>query len=130
MAVHNLEISTDNLLNVVVQMPEKEFDRFFKKVSELRKKGKNGKISPKESEMIYKINTIIPTNLRERYNELYDKFRYKTLSEAENQELLKLNDELEMLNAERLKYIGKLAKLRGQTLEEVIQDLKIKTSSK
>jgi hypothetical protein len=130
MAVHNLEISTDNLLNVVVQMPEKEFDRFFKKVSELRKKGKNGKISPKESEMIYKINTIIPTNLRERYNELYDKFRHKTLSEAENQELLKLNDELEMLNAERLKYIGKLAKLRGQTLEEVIQDLKIKTSSK
>jgi hypothetical protein len=130
MAVHNVEIATENLLNAVVQMPEREFERFFKKASELRNSKTKSAYSSKESELILKINTIISLDLCEKYNALYDKFRNKTLTESENQELLKLNDKLEMLNAERLKLIGKLSKLRKQTIEEVIQDLKIKTSNK
>jgi hypothetical protein len=130
MAVHNIEIVTENLLNVVVQMPDREFDRFFKKASELRKSKYKIAFSPKESELILKINTIVSIDLREKYNVLYEKFRNKTLTEAENQELLKLNDKLEMLNAERLKFIGKLAKLRGRTLDEIMQDLKIKPAQK
>jgi hypothetical protein len=130
MAVHNIEIATENLLNVVVQMPDREFERFFKKASELRKSNPKPAYSSKESELILKINTIIPTDLREKYNALYDKFRHKTLTEAENRELLKLNDNLEILNAERLKLIGKLAKLRGRTLDETMRDLKIKTAQK
>lgn len=130
MAVHNIEIVTENLLNVVAQMPDREFDRFFKKASELRKSKYKSSFSPKESELILKINTTVSIDLREKYNVLYEKFRNKTLTEAENQELLKLNDKLEMLNAERLKFIGKLAKLRGRTLDEIMQDLKIKPAHK
>lgn len=127
MAVHSVEITTENLLNIVSQMPDSEYEIFIETASKLRQKHK---VSTKEAEIILKINTIFPSDLRSRYNELYKKFQLKTLSEMEHNELLELNDKLELLNAERLKQIGKLAKLRKQTPEQVIQDLRIKTSQK
>lgn len=127
MAVHSVEITTENLLNIVSQMPASEYENFIKTASKLRQKSK---VSAKEAEIILKINTIFPLDLRTRYNELYKKFQLKTLSDAEHNELLKLNDKLELLNAERLKQIGKLARLRNQTPEQVIKDLGIKTSPK
>jgi hypothetical protein len=128
MAVHQLEITTENLLNAVVQMPEGEFNRFVEKARKLRQKEQ--KVSSQEADLIYKINTIFSAEKRRRYNELYAKFKNENISEKQHKELLKLSDEFEILNAERLKYIGKLANLRGQTLENVIKDLKIKTSQK
>ncbi len=128
MSVHNIEITTENLLIAVAQMPEQEYERFIQKANKLRKKHLTAKKSGKESDLILKINTIFPTDKRERYNKLYARFRENSLNETENQELLNLNQEFEVLNAKRIKYIGELAKLRHQTLEEVIEDLKIKTS--
>jgi hypothetical protein len=121
-------VTTENLLNAVVQMPESDFERFLKKANALRKKQVNYKISRKESDLILKINTVFPTDKRERYNLLHAKSREETLPKSEHQELLVLNDEFEILNAKRIKYIGELAKIRRQTLEEVMSDLQIKTS--
>ena len=128
MSVHRVEITTENLLNAVAQMPEREYEKFIQKANKLRKKNLTDKKSRKESDLILKINTIFPTDKRERYNELYARFRENSLNETEHQELLQLNEEFEILNAKRIKYVGELAKLRHQTLEEVIADLQIKTS--
>ena len=123
-----LEITTENLLNAVAQMPESEFDHFVEKARKLRQKKQ--KVSPKEADLLHKINTIYSAEKRQRYNELYAKFQAENISEKEHKELLKLSDEFEILNAERLKYIGELATLRGQSLENVINDLGIKTARK
>lgn len=128
MSVHRIEITTENLLSAVVQMPEGDFERFVQKANALRKKQPHHKVSRKEAELIFKINTVFPSDKRESYNRLYAKSREATLPETEHQELLKLNDEFEILNTKRIKYIGELAKIRQQTLEEVINDLKIKTA--
>lgn len=128
MSVHSVEITTENLLSAVGQMPERGYERFIKKANALRKKHLNNKQTRKESELILKINTIFPTDKRERYNELYAKFQESSLSETEHQELLNLNKEFEILNTKRIKYIGELAKLRHQTLEEIIEALQIKNS--
>lgn len=128
MSVHSVEITTENLLSAVVQMPEREYEQFIQKANKLRKKKLTDKTSRKESDLILKINTIFPTDKRERYNELYVRFQESSLSEIEHQELLNLNEEFEILNAKRIKYVGELAKLRNQTLEKVIADLHIKTS--
>lgn len=122
-----LEVTTENLLNAVVQMPESEFNHFIEKARKLRQK-ETGPL--KEADILHKINTIFPVKKRQRYNELYAKFQTENISEKDHKELLKLSDEFEVLNAERLKYIGKLAALRRQTLENVITDLGIKTSQK
>ncbi|CAN5700651.1 hypothetical protein BH18ACI1_BH18ACI1_04230 [soil metagenome] len=125
MAVH-LEVTTENLLNAIVQMPEGEFNRFVEKARKLRQKEQ--KVSLKEADLLHKINTIFSAEKRRRYNELYAEFQSENISEKEHKELLKLSDEFEILNAERLKYIGELATLRGQSLENIIKDLGIKTA--
>ncbi len=122
-----LEITTENLLNAVVQMPESEFDNFVEKAKKLRLK--KHKISPKEADLLHKINTIFPSEKRQRYNELYARFKDDDLSKDEYEEVLKLSKEFEILNAKRIGLIGELAKLRGQTLDEVMDFFELKNSS-
>ena len=38
MAVHNVEISTENLLSAVVRMPEKDFERFLKNAKQIKER--------------------------------------------------------------------------------------------
>jgi hypothetical protein len=120
MTVH-LEVSTENLLNAVAQMPESEFNRFVERARALRKNGeKKQSVSPAEADLLHKINTIFPPEKRRRFNELYARFKNNDLNDDEYKEALALNDDIEALNAERIKLIGELAQLRGQTLEEVM----------
>lgn len=125
----NLEVTTENLLNAVAQMPESEFNRFVEKARKLRKIGKTRPIvSPAEADLLRKINTIFPSDKRRRYNELYARFKEDDLSKEEYEEVLELSNEFEMLNAERIGMIGELAKLRGQTLDEVMDFFELKVS--
>lgn len=124
MSVH-LEISTENLLNAVAQMPDGEFDRFVEQAKQLRNNRRKSKISPPEADLIHKINTIYSTEKRRRYDELYDKFKQEKITSKEYKQLLKLNEEFELLNAKRLRYLGELARMRGQTLRSVIKELEI-----
>lgn len=128
MAVHNLKITTENLLNVIVQMPENEFKRFIEKAKELRVKQKA--VSSEETDLLLKINDIFPIGERERYNELYAKFQNGDITQVEHRELIELSDKFEMLNAQRLEHLGRLAALRNQTLEEAIRGLNLKSASK
>lgn len=130
MAVHQLEITTENLLNAVVRMPESEFNRFVEKARALRQNGeKKQTVSPAEADLLHKINTIFPSEKRQRYNELYARFKDDDLTESEYKELLALSNEFEILNTERIKFIGELAELRGQTLEQVMDFFELTNSS-
>ena len=121
-----LEVTTENLLNAVVQMPESEFNSFVKKAKVLRsKKVFNSSL---EADLILKINSVFPTDKRQRYNELYAKFQDEKTSENEYQELLQLNDEFESLNNKRLQFIAKLADIRQKSLLEVMKELGISNS--
>ena len=125
-----LEVTTENLLNAVAQMPESEFNRFVKKARELRRNGETKKnISPAEADLLHKINNLYPADKRRRYNELNARFKDENLAEGEYEELLELNNEFEMLDAERIGFIGELAKLRGQTLEQVMDFFEIGKSN-
>lgn len=119
-----LEVTTENLLSAVVQMPEGEFNSFVEKARKLRSKG--DKNSSKEADLLHKINTVFSAEKRQRYNELYAKFQSENITNKENAELLELSGEFEVLNAKRLQFIGKLAKLRGDSLKNVIGDLGLK----
>ncbi len=117
-----LEVTTENLLNAVAQMPDGEFDRFVEKAKEIRIKRK----PPVENDLIHRINTIYPAEKRQQYNRLSEKFEQENITPKEYQELLKLSDEFEMLNVEKLKYLGELAELRGQSFEQVVKEFKVK----
>lgn len=124
-----LEVTTENLLNAVAQMPESEFNRFFEKAKKLRQNGKtNQTVSPAEADLLHKINNIFPSERRRRYNELYVRFKDDDLKQEEYEEVLELSSEFERLNVQRLEYIAKLAELRGQTLEQVMDFFEITNS--
>lgn len=82
-------------------------------------------LSASESELLAKINEGFPEVFWQRYRELRDKLRAETLAEEERQELIRLNDQVEGKNAERIRHLGELSRLRGVTLPEIMTQLGI-----
>lgn len=79
------------------------------------------RLTRRETELLQAINQGAPPEVRQRFAELYA--RRHELAAAEHAELLRLSDELELLNATRLEKLLALARLRKTTLRAVMDDL-------
>ena len=128
MTVIHLEaqVSTDQLLHAVAQLPPPEFERFLDGAIKLRRKKRVAAKQPSrhEAELLSKITEVLPPEMRRRHAALYA--QRDTLNQDEYAELLRLNNQLEILNAQRLEYLGQLARLRHTTLSGVMDELGIK----
>jgi hypothetical protein len=60
------------------------------------------------------------------YRYLKDRRRAEVLTESERQELIAITDRLERLNATRIEKLLELARLRGVTLDQVMNQLGIR----
>ncbi len=120
------QVSADQLLRAVAQLPPPEFEQFLDGAIKLRRKKRVTAQQPsrREAELLSKINEALPPALRQRHAALYA--RRDTLNQDEDAELLRLNNQLEILNAQRLEYLGQLARLRHTTLSGVMDELGIK----
>ncbi len=85
-----------------------------------------GHFSKKESALLLQINQNLPRKQRERLRELIDRLEFESITDKEQAELLKLTDKAEQLQAERLRTVSALAKLRGVSVEQVMKQLGIK----
>ena len=118
MAVQNLEVSTKNLLGIVLQMPKKEFDHFLKDAQKLKNR---------EVELIRKIKTFDFTPEKEKlYCKLLKKFRAENISSEEHKILNQLTEELEGYGVERLRCLIEISKIRNQSIDEIMLELNIK----
>jgi len=127
MAVHNLEVSTENLLGAVLQMSEREFNRFVEEAKELRTKPTKSRWSKSEIGLIRKINgCVLSDEEQERFDELVDRRRDEKISKRELQELIALTDKADALNVKRLKNLVKLASARKMSLDEIMSELGIR----
>ncbi len=127
MAVHNLEVSTENLLGVVSQMSEKEFNRFVEEAKKLRTKPGKSRRSKSEIGLIRKINgCVLSDEEQELFDELVEKRRDEKISQRELQKLIALTDKADALNVERLKNLVKLASARKMSLDEIMSELGIR----
>lgn len=126
MAVHNLEITTENLLGIVLQFSEKEFDRFIQEAKKLRNKSARPKWSKSEVELIKKINEcVLSAEKQSRYDELVEKRRNEEITEKELEELIALTDESEELNVWRLENLVRLAISSKKSVDEIMEELEI-----
>lgn len=126
MAVHNIEISTENLLNIVSQLPEKEFQLFVKKAEKLRNISVNPRWTKKEVEIIKEINEcVLSPEKQKRYDKLVKKRQDEKISKAELKELITLTDETEELNVKRLENLVRLALSSKRSVDEIIEELEI-----
>lgn len=119
------ELSTDNLLKAVGQLNKHEIEQFVSQVINLRAQRLVHRLSQAEAQFIMKINQGLPGEVQKRYDELVDKRRDESLSSEEYNELLRLTNQIENLEAQRMQYLSELARYRKVSLTELMENLGI-----
>lgn len=77
----------------------------------------------KEVDLLSRIYRKFPAEVADRYRALMGKRRAETLTEAEHAELIRLTDESERLQADRIESLAELAHLRRTSLAALAEDL-------
>lgn len=72
------------------------------------------------------INIGFSADRQARFNELVKKRQAERITQNELEELIRLTDETENQNVQRIKALGELARLRGVSLPELMDSLGIK----
>ena len=86
-------------------------------------------LSERESELLLAINRGLPGEVAGRYQELIRRRQAGVLSAEEHRELLRLTDEVERLQAERMESLSELSRLRGKPLDSLMEELEIRPAS-
>jgi len=81
-----------------------------------------------ESELLMKINQRLPAALQTRFDELVARRQDEILTTEEHEELLCLIEQVERMDVVRIKALAQLAKLRGITLDELMEQLNIRAA--
>lgn len=121
----NAQLTPDDILEAVKQFSPAELETFTRQVRLIQAQRKTPHLSQRETELFKKINDAIPLSFWQPYNQLLAKRDVASLTEAEHEELLRLSDELERLNAERMGYLMELAQLRNVSLTDLMDELGI-----
>lgn len=84
--------------------------------------------TPEEVSLLVTIqdNSQLPEKEQQRYQELWHKCEYETLTETELAEYQTLVNELDTRNLKRLDAIIALAELRGKTIDDIIAEVGVK----
>jgi hypothetical protein len=121
-------MSTRELLKAVEQLKPTQLDRFVSDVIALKAQRQAPRLSANESDLLQKINRGLPLKQQKRWEYLVRKRDTRKLTPKEYQELLRLVDQIEELQTNRVKWITELARLRRTPVDELMQDLGIKTT--
>ena len=81
------------------------------------------RLSPEESVLLQKINEGFPEAEWSRFHALRARFDAELLTPEEHHELIALSNRIEIAHAKRLALVWELAKLRGSTLERMMEEL-------
>lgn len=123
---NNSSLSFDELLNSVERLSLSELEQFMFRVIELRAKRRALNLSKNEAQLLKKINHGLPPEIQKRYIELNAKRKAETLTSKEHKELLGLIDQIEKSDAQRVKYLAELARIRGTSLTALMKELDIR----
>ncbi len=78
-----------------------------------------------EASLLQEVGKGFPASWWERYSDLVARREGGELTAGEHRELIQLTDELEALGADRLNALAKLAKLRGVSVQSLMDELEI-----
>jgi hypothetical protein len=88
----------------------------------------NHSVPMTEAELIQQINIGLSPSDWEKYHALIVRRQAETLTQDEYQQLVSMSDRLEELNVQRIQSLIQLAKLRQQTLPELMKNLGINSN--
>ena len=119
------ELPFDTLLKAVEQLSLPDLEKLMSQVMSLQAKRKAPCLSADETELMLSINQSLSPDIQTRFDELVAKRQAETLTQEEHQELLTLTDQIEKTDAERMKYLAELARIRGVSLDVLMETLEI-----
>lgn len=119
----------DQLLQAIDQVETSELRRFVSEVLARASQRLAPSLSAEETELLQKINHGLPATLDSRRQELDAKRRADALTDLEHEELLRLIDDVEALQVERLENLVTLAQVRRTSLPKLMDDLGIQPPS-
>ena len=117
------QVSSEELLRAVEQLPPPELAAFTEKVLALRLRQAAPVLSQDESELLMRINQGVPADIQLRYDTLIAKRAAETLTAEEHAELLRLTDQIEQIDANRMEQLVALAQMRQISLAQLLRDL-------
>ncbi|MEM7582815.1 MAG: STAS/SEC14 domain-containing protein [Acidobacteriota bacterium] len=116
-------VSPRQLLKVIDQIEISELRPFVSEVLARASQRLAPSLSIEETALLLKINRGLPASVEERRRQLDAKRRAETLSAAEHEEFLRLIDQIESAQVERVAHLIELAGLRGMSLPSLMTDL-------
>jgi hypothetical protein len=117
----HVQVSPDELAEAVAHLPPAERDQFIHRVLALRLQ--QVPVLPQdEADLLLKINQGLSEPAQQHSSELIAKRQAETLTPDEHAELLRLSDQAEQMNAERIAALAALAQLRQTTLPHLMHD--------
>ena len=120
------QLSLDDLLHGLRQLDLNGLERVERETALLRAQQLAPNLPQAEADLLFKINQgVVPTKTRTRCAALTAKARQGTITPNERAELMKLVDEIELRNAERMGHLTRLASLRQLPLDVLMQRLEL-----
>lgn len=123
--LHTEHPSSEELLRAIDHLEEAELRPFVSRVLARTARRLAPHLELQESELLERINRALPPESEQRYRKLIATRQAKELTPAELEELLCLTDQAERLQAERIQHLADLARLRGVSLTELMEELRI-----
>ena len=120
------KLSVDDLIKAINQLNKPELENFVRQMLALQAQRRAPNLSKREAELLDKINHAISPELQQRYEWLIERRKAESLTSDEYNELLKLTDVVEELEAKRVKYLAELAQVCRITLSQLTEQLGIK----
>lgn len=123
MEANSSQISTDQIISAVHRLSLSELDRVFDRVLIEKAERKAVHLTSTEADLLSQVYQVLPTHLRERILKLREKRATHQIDEDEYLELTTLTDQAEIAHAKRVAAMVELAKFRGLTLPELMDQL-------
>ncbi len=115
--------SPEQLLQAVDQIEISELRPFVAEILARASRRLAPSLSAEETELLQRINRGLSPAIEQRCRELDARRRADTLTVTEHEELLRLIDQVEAAQVERLSNLVALAEFRGTSLPKLMDDL-------
>lgn len=121
----NGKFSAEKLLQATANLSSAELEQFVNQAIILKAKRNAPNVSEIEAKLLSEINKGLSPKQQKRFDELAEKLELETMTETENREFLRLTDKVEKQDARRIEMLGKLAEIRNQSFDEMVEELGI-----
>jgi hypothetical protein len=119
------QVSNEQLLRAVEQLPPQEFAAFIAQLLTLRAQRQEPRLGQSETALLLQVNEGISIDAQRRLDELIATRQAETITPDELIELSQITDQIERLDARRLAALDALAHLRRRTLATLMDTLGI-----